>query len=396
MNGKNLSKVSRIKFALFVALFALAAVVGMTLLTSIPFSQAASYANDTQTPSSLCFPGSSFLNSTGYALFPVIIHSAQFLALSKGNSYNIDPSSSFGYTCGPGIASTERVILFLQDKSAYIVTEVDVSTYKIQSMSLVNASVDSARYQNGQNSVNFGGYYAQYCHSAFFGYCTSVAGISAAYGNVQAPVAINPPNGQTAACCRFAQWTGLTNGLTGSLTQGGWAWTGFNQPALPNSNSYGFALFVEYGSGNPVYISPPSWMNGVKGQTIFLQTFADASCSQNGDDIFYQWWEVGSYVTSQVITGCIAHNSLDHAWFVFESPSKCSGAGCYDGTFQIPSFSSTSWTGNICPFTGTCRNINSYADPIQAYYIQHNSIDTATSAIQGGGNAWTESYVSSN
>ncbi|MCL5106426.1 MAG: hypothetical protein M1331_03470, partial [Candidatus Marsarchaeota archaeon] len=71
-------------------------------------------------------------------------------------------------------------------------------------------------------------------------------------------------------------------------------------------------------------------------------------------------------------------------------------SGCYNGFYQIPEVSSMNFTGNICNNTGVCRNINSNSDPIQDYYIQHNSQDTSTAPIASGGNAWIEKWLSSN
>lgn len=218
-----------------------------------------------------------------------------------------------------------------------------------------------------------------------------------ATSKLQAPISA-PHYGETQACCQFSQWTGVTEGQTTSLIQGGIAWSGFHQPKLPASNVGGFSLFVEFvpsstnrGSG-PVFLSPPSWMNGVLNQIIGVSTQIAANCA--GGDLWYQFWKVGSSQTSQSIK-CANTGIEDTAWYIFETPtSSTCNTGGYAGTCQIPAFSPTlTQTGNICE--STCRNINSNTNPIAAFFISHNSADTATSAIPGNGNSWAESYLSS-
>jgi len=328
------------------------------------------------------------LTSMGESLAPSIMQTARFKQLANGVAYNIDKYRSFGYTWGANIPSTERIVLFAPNNASHIVVDIYVSNDTIQDMYYVPKSNVSYTI----NSNNWGGYGAQY-------YSSNI--VSQAYGNVVVPSTISAPSGATHACCEFAEWTGVTFAEgSGNFVQGGIAYAGFNQ-VISNANSNGFALFVESPPSAATYISAPSWMNGVKGQTITLYTNSNGNCATGGL-IWLQEWKDGSSSTSQSM-GCSGGNDY-YGWYIFESPNGCTGSGCFNFTsggqkyslFQLPDFSSVGFTGNICGAAFTCRNINSNSDPIYQLDIYHNSQDTSTSTISSGGNSWTESWVSSN
>ena len=352
------------------------------------------------------FIGAAKVNAIGEALIPMIQGTSQFEQLSKGTTYKVT-SQSFGYSWGPK-GTHERVILFSPDNTSYIVAEValpeqlsnvsdnfstalstDISKSQIQNMYLVMNNHISF----GTSSGAYGGYGANF---GLFG-----STLSEAYGNIQVPSKISKPSTGCSdnACAVFGEWTGVSIGSGGAnLTQGGVAWFGFN--VTPPSNSVkGWSLFVERipssGSGTAVLFKPPSGFVP-QGNTIAMKTEPIANCL-NGGDQWWQYWTIGSTGTSQEI-GCDPNN-LAQGWFIFESPGPCSGRGCFDSSqfgyvYQIPEFSSVSFTGNICNNVGTCSNINS--DTNGVYYIQHNSQDTSTSSISGGSSgSWTESWLSS-
>jgi hypothetical protein len=351
------------------------------------------------------FPSFSTLSSVGNSLVSVITKSVQFRAISHGQEYHIEPYSSFGYSWGPGIPSTERVILFSADGSTSIVSEVSIATKQVQSISLINDTQTRAFYSTQLSYADYSGYSAQFWQCQYIIFSCSTTSILGVYGNIQIPSTISSPTGATAACCQFAEWTGVSSTASGNnLVQGGIAWTGDNQGSLPQSNSEGFSLFTEYvpsgsntGTG-PQFFPPPSWMDGVQGQTILMTTKPDANCSskgvQSGNVVWVQFWQDGSMSTAQSIQ-CLSPSTENYGWYIFETPnqSSCTSGG-FRGYCEIPKFSTISFTGNICN-QATCRNINSNSDPIQGYYIGHNSVDTATSSIPSGGNSWTETWLSS-
>ena len=292
------------------------------------------------------YPGFSFINSTGYTLIPVIRNSPQFQTLAKGVDYDRNPL--FGYTWGAGIQVTERVILYSNFES-YIVTEVYLNNLSIADISLGNVSQEQTSYASSND--NFGGY------SVTGSTCCTNYGIFDVSANVQAPSSITQPSGSTNACCQFGQWTGTTDSSYGHLIQGGWGWGGFNQGSTWSghnwANSNGFALFIQCFttsgcSGTPTYFTVPSWMNGIKGQTIKLETEGISNCI-NGNNAWGQYWAVGASNTLQTIVSCssggVPLKQQVYGWYVFESPDGCSGTGCwYDSgryffhspTFRVP------------------------------------------------------------
>jgi len=84
------------------------------------------------------FPGESTINSTGYALVPMIEQAAQFKNLSHGIVYHVDPWRSFGYEWGVGKDSNESITLFSPNNESYITTWVDLRTNQITSMGFAN------------------------------------------------------------------------------------------------------------------------------------------------------------------------------------------------------------------------------------------------------------------
>jgi len=384
-------------------------------LNSYLLSQVAGYAKPNNVPSTPDgFLGASSITAVGFSLVPLITQSAEFQELSRGIHFHIEPHSSFGYTWGVGISSTERIVLFSPDDFAYIVSEVNIGSKQIESMYFVNDTEVGTYFDL---SADWGGYYAQYCTGTFFGFCNGQACcLNKVYGNVQVPDGtFAPPNppGAVNACCAFAEWTGVQSGTGSSaccLTQGGVQWSGVNYPPLPDANGLGFTLFVEYvpspsnlGTG-PVYLAPPSWMNGVAGQTITMTTEVFQNCGSGGlTNDWWQFWQMGSSSTAQEI---ICSNLSDnYGLYILETPynpSRCSTAngGYPPGLCVLPRYTygggnSIGFTGNIC-YNLDCRNINSNADPLIQDSIAHNSQDTSTSNIPGGGNSWTETWLSSN
>lgn len=338
------------------------------------------------------FPGVSNIISFGNAVAPVVMESQQFQKVANGVVYHTDQYSSFGYTWGPGINSTERIIFFSPDNSSYIVSDIYVSNKTIQDIYFINRTKVHVSFPGA--SSNYGGYYSEYCSGTFFGTCTGESTLSEVYGNIQIPGTISKPSTgcSTSACAVFGSWTGVSvDGSGANLTQGGISWFGFNVTP-PSNNRNGFSLFVQRLPNSPTFITPPSgWI--LSGNTVNMTTEPMANCANTGDD-WYQFWKLGGSSTSQAI-GCDSPTNIYYGWYIFESPAGCSGSGCYSGLYQIPEVSSMSFTGNICNNVGTCRNINSNSDPIQGYYIQHNSQDTSTGTISSGGNSWTESWLSS-
>jgi hypothetical protein len=219
-----------------------------------------------------------------------------------------------------------------------------------------------------------------------------------------------PPSGEEdSSCCKFAEWTGVSNGTDGNqfLTQGGIAWSGFNDLGPPSENSKNMSLVVEYNvpSGPPpTWITPPVWMKGVVGQKITMETLITSNCPlPNGarGDLWSKIWSLGPNYTLQAIH-CVSRGTMKYAWYVFESPGallSC-GSGYYDYPYhrcQIPEFSFNGlgllFTGNICN-SRSCENVNVNSNPIRGYYIDQAGQDTATGPIARGGNAWTETGVS--
>ncbi len=353
------------------------------------------------------------LTKMGDTLVPFIMQTARFKKLSNGAQYHVNPYSSFGYTWGPGIKSTESITLFSPDNSSYIVTDIYVSNNTgtsnaaIYSGSLVsNKTIKDMYFVNATkinvsasivHSDNWGGYQEQYCSGSFFGVCTGTSSIGKVYGNIQIPSTIAAPSGATSSCCLLGEWTGVASSANGTLnlTQGG-IFVKFDNLGYWNWSTP-WAFFTEYfpTQTHAIIYQPPSWFTG-SGQTVNMTTEPLANCP-NGTNNWYEIWSSGGSSTSKGI-GCRSTSSITWAESELESPGGCSGRnGNYNGFCQLPQFSNVGFTGNICPaISGTCRNINSNYDPIIGQYIQHNSQDTSTSSISSGGNSWTESWLSSN
>ncbi len=342
------------------------------------------------------FPDGLTIKSIGENLIPLIMQSRQFHLLAHGKAYHEKPFSSFGYTYGPTIPTSERVILFSPDESSYIVTEIELPSNQIQSMYFTDASQANFRF-SGVQSDHYAGYRVLYCTGTFFGVCDSTGTNIAVEGTLQVPSYQNTPNGANSACCVFGEWTGASNDqyASSALVQGGMAWSGINLAQLPNALSNGYVLWTEYLPNPPVYYTPPSWMNGVQGQTINLSTQPYDSCSP-GNLWYAQLWNLGSNWSTQFVK-CDSVVE-QYAWYVFESPPSpsCSSGG-YNGYCQIPAIPNLGYTGQICLTNGmqSCRNINSYSNPIQGYYIVHTQVDLGNGDIPGGGAAWTMDYRSS-
>lgn len=436
--GIGMNKITRIVVALFVIVFTGVVLISSPILLAgslnLPTNVTGSTMQDLAANQAFTgqglghmpagFLGVSRLIEIGNGVVPKIMQTTQFNTLAKGIAYHTN-QYSFGYEWGPNI-STEIIMLYSPNNSTTIQTYVDTYTGKIESMSITNASDPFANssmkmggtfgfgsfqgsnisrntanqgFTTANSSSNFGGYSSQYCTNSLLGYCYGGASIlSQVYGNIQIPGTLTKPNGATASCCQIAEWTGLSSGILGQLIQGGVAWSGFNMPKFKYALSNGFVLFTQYtGISNITFITPPSWMNGIQGQTIKMSTAPSANCV-GGGDLWYETWQVGSYGISIPIAGSCSSPLPNYGWYIFEAPTFCNNlGGNYGGACQLPSFSTVAFTGNICNSTGSCRNINSNGDPIPyQYYIQHYSIDTATSSIPSGGNSWSESWLSSN
>jgi hypothetical protein len=420
MKPFELSTSRRLGSAAILALLLLSATAGTAAAYSSSFDASASSgtpsnASSVQSSSSTSvgtprqssppgYPGDAVVQSLGNSFVSLIENSAQFIALSNDVTFHVEPYSSFGYTWGSGIAPTVRVILYSPDSSAYIVSEVFQQNSTIEKMYFVNETTIGDVLSNPTD--NYGGYSSQYCKGNIGSWCDSgYAGVFEAYGNIQVPNdGAVPPSGEDSSCCKFAEWTGVTNSSSGAwLTQGGVFWSGFHQFAPSNSNSNNVTMvtevFKDYTGQGANFISPPSWMTGF-GQTITMETDVSGNCGTNGDE-WTQYWVIGSDNTSQNLT-CLTVASMTYGWYIFESVENdltCTG-GYQDIYYycQIPKFSyngnPVSFTGNICSNTN-CEGINSNAgNNVVGYYIDQTTQDTSTSSISSG-NAWTEGWVSS-
>lgn len=224
------------------------------------------------------------------------------------------------------------------------------------------------------------------------------------------------PNPENNACCALSEWTGVaTSSIGANLIQGGVLWQGYKLPTLSGSVN-GFDLFVETPTGSnpyPVLISPPSWMGGVKGDVILMNTYVYDNCAGPGD-VWWESWQYGGYVTSQSI-GCYPLSYFTYGTYILEStaskgaPSLCSNQG-YPFTLggvqyyacQLPEFTNG---GSGLPFNSVticgqvssnqCRGLNANGDPVTQYWINHNAQDTTTSTIPSNGNSWYEQWISS-
>jgi len=364
-------------------------------------------STDSAAPSG--FPGGNAVLSTGNSMVQGIETSAQFENLANGLTYHVDQEKSFGYSWGANIASTERILFYSPNGSGQIEADVYVVNDTIQH--LYYANLTGFQEVTFGSSPNWSGYQAQYCGGTVLGVCTGYSKLSEAYGNIQVPNHLDDPapSGDTGGCCAFAEWTGVANSSGGGsyLTQGGIAWAG-DHWSVPDANSNGYSLFTEEVTSSscgspcaPSYLSPPSWMSGVSGQDITMETGVNANCGSNGDG-WYQFWTLGSDNTSQSIA-CLATLSMNYGAYIFEAPASiCGSSGTYNsGGFhfcQIPEFndsgSALTYTGNICNHGGTCRGINTNTDAVTGYYIYQGTQDTTTSSISGG-TSWTETWDTS-
>jgi hypothetical protein len=230
------------------------------------------------------------------------------------------------------------------------------------------------------------------------------------YGSIQFPNSLSVPPTEAAACCAFGEWTGSgTNNGGANMVQGGVGWAGYNLAQLPSAESNGYVLFVEdiYSSSPPAYVTPPTWMNGVTGQTIKETTWINALCSLQPEvDNWAESWTLGSNSITVTI-GCIPYAQQTWGYSVLETPTlpQCNGIG-FDGVVcQAPHFANTnngacsncvSLTGNLCDENGpgTCVNFNASGNPTKGWYIVHNVEDVQTGGIAGGGNQWYETWLS--
>ena len=210
---------------------------------------------------------------------------------------------------------------------------------------------------------------------------------------------------ETTACCALFQWVGMANasGGTSYLIQGGTDFFCCHLTIPSEANSNNMSLFYEFVqcstcSSTATFVAPPSWMNGVVGDTIDMQVYPNSSCA-GGGNYYYMFWTYGSNTMSQSIK--CEKDQPTFGEFIAEAPldTQCSSQG-YNGYCQLPAFSfsgsALSYTGMFCPTSSTCRNINSNADPLTGYYIDQNGyIDTTTSGISSGGNSFTVKWDSS-
>ncbi len=389
-------------------MFLVAILIVPILASSVSFSTVHAQSNGTNNNSGLPYgaPSPTALSSSGNQLALLVEQSPQFKNLAGGKPFSIDPYSSFGYTWGPGIVPTVRIIFFSPDRVSYVVAEVANSTRSIQQIYLVN---DTSPKMVFAQSANWGGYSAQDCAGSTFGWCWSAWALYKAYGNIQFPNSLTLPHGANPnACCSFAEWTGTGQNSQGSnMVQGGAAWAGMDIPTLPAANANGYSLWTEdiYDSRPPVFFTPPGWMNGVAGQTITETTVDYTVCSFNPiKDQWAQSWTLGGSSTLQYIA-CLPHNSQTWAYYILEAPAlpACSPGGYTGYICQIPHFSSNncnncvSFTGIICDQNGpgTCINLNTNANPLTNWYIQQNAQDTTTSNIAPNGNQWFETWINS-
>ncbi len=350
-------------------------------------------------------PSLSSVNNEGMALLPVVTNSYQFKTLAHNTKYYINANYSFGGESKNGTQIMETIIFFSPDNSSYIVTDIYTSNDVIKNMYL-NKMVRNVSFTgSGVQSPDWSGWVAQYCTNNNIIYCGGTGPVGNSYGNVQIPSTISAPSGAGAGCCVFGEWTGVSTDIYGdNLTQGGIAWAGDNQnpSTLFNSNSSGgFTFFVERlepRSNFLLFLTPPSWFTG-KGQTVTLETKLSSANCGSGGDIWEEVWTNGTNSKYQSI-GCDKTSSDYYSMFIFESPAGCLGAsGCYtfggNSYFQLPDFSTVSFTGNICGYSGgSCVGIDTNNNPVSANYIEHNSQDTSTSSISNG-NSWTIGWLSS-
>lgn len=327
----------------------------------------------------------------------ILVQSSQeYKLLSHGITFHADPYASYGFSAGPFEQDDYEIItLFSSNHEAYIRADVNNATNTIMDMSFTNLTSTAQEFSS---SNNWSGYSAPDCASSFFGSCYNFNAIIEAYGNIQAPNALSAPQTQQ-KCCSFGEWTGVGSNNGGqSMEQGGYGWAGFQLNPLPHANTYGYSLWVEdvYDNYPPNYISPPTWMNGVSGQTITLTTEINSLCSTNPImNIWFEIWQLGSSSMEQEI-GCIP-NSVGHYWayFILESPALPQCSGGWNNLCQLPQFNTVSLTGNVCSAYNNCEYINSNNNAgLVGWYIVHNTQDTSTSGIPSNGNQWYESWVS--
>ena len=388
-------------------------IILLTFMTVLPgVSRGSLQIQNQNLPSG--YPGAKYVNAIGNSLIPFIRESSIFKQLAAGTDYRVQ-DSSFGYTWGVGITPTERVILYSPDGRSYIVNEIDPSNHMIKNI-YKGYSPQTAVLTNINSEPNYGGFNAYYCSGTgwFFGtFCNGQSSNIAAQGNIQIPNTISEPTGDD-ACCQFAEWTGVSDSGSQSgqnanvLIQGGVTWCGSWSCGLTSMPS-GFNLVTEKtsatgtGEVGPTYFTPPSWMNGVSGQTIKMTTQIVTDYCAPGGAVSYLWdqfWQIGSSSTSQTIyCDNLTQYAITYGWYIFESPGDCGTLpGSYDGYCEIPQFSYNgnplAFSGYICGQYNDCpRPINTNYDQVNGYYIQHRNVDTGTSQIGSDGASWTEWYT---
>ena len=401
-NGTRRPRTSRRAARLYSTLLIGLMVSGVLAVPGIPaLSNVAHASNMTQTQQDsaatalpLGLPNYTSLVTRGEFLVSIVQSSQQYKSLSQANTFYVDPHASFGFSAGPVKQDDYEIItLFSPNHETYIQAEVNNTTNAIIDMSFTNLTSTAREFSS---SSNWSGYSAPDCANSLFGYCFNFYTVVEAYGDIQAPNSLSAPKTEQ-ACCSFAEWTGAGNddGGTG-MVQGGYAWAGFQLRALPHANSNGYALWVEdiYDSYPPTYISPPSWMNGVSGETVTLETGALSACKPTSSE-WFEIWQLGSSSMEQVIA-CVPYNAYTWGYYMLESPAlpQCSATG-WNGLCQLPEFNTVSFTGNVCGLTSGCEYINSNNNAgLVGWYIVHNTQDTTTGGIPSNGNQWYESWDS--
>ena len=392
----------------------------MSLVYLAPKVSADPSANSTvnyATPTTDGYPGGAAVNNIGNSLVSLVESSPQFQAVAGDTAYHVNPGSSFGYTWGPGIAPTSRIVFYSQNLTSQIEVDVYANNDTIQHIYLTT-NISSTPAFNGAATADWGGYQAEYCHaySALLGcyggsaggghydYLSNVSGYIDMVNDHTTPLSgPGGSNDENNACCGFAEWTGVGNSTLGGtyLTQGGASWTGFKTAKLTDANSNNYTFFTEEITSSscgiacaPTYLSPPSsW--SVSGQVIHMSTAITTNCGAG--DQWSETWSVGSTHTIQDIA-CLTLSTMYYGYYIFEAPYACAGGA--GGQCQLPDFSYSSnpvgFTGVICNLTA-CQNLDANHNTLNAWYIAENgsTANTAESTIPQNGDSWTTTWESS-
>lgn len=392
--GFRVGRTKRIQsgFLIVLLLSGILAISGLPAMSIISHAQQA--PADNPLPTGL--PSYASLVTQGNNFASLIQSSPEYKSLANGAAFYIDPHSSYGFSAGPAKQDDYEIITFFSfNRESYITADVNNETAAIMDISLTNLNSTAVIFSS---SNNWSGYAAPDCAGSLFGSCYSFNSVFKAYGDIQAPSSVSAPATEN-KCCSFAEWTGIGEDSSGTgMSQGGWVYSGFQLSALPHANSEGYTLFVEdiYDGHAPAYYAPPSWMNGVAGQTITLTTESNTLCSFN--PIMNEWfeiWQLGSSSMEQEIS-CIS-NGVAHTWgyYILESPALSQCSGGWNNFCQLPNFGTLDFTRNICTSLSSCEDINSNNNTgLVGYFITHNTQDTTTSGIPANGNSWTETWDS--